>query len=54
MSRAHNPYGDGLASNRIVDAIVEQRHGASVLDAKANVVEAASLLEAIVKASAPV
>lgn len=53
MSRAHNPYGDGLASDRIVDAIVEQRYGASVQDAKANVVEAASLLKAIVKASAP-
>jgi UDP-N-acetylglucosamine 2-epimerase (non-hydrolysing) len=53
MSRAHNPYGDGLASDRIVGAIVEQHHGASVLDAKADVIGAASLLEAIVKASAP-
>ena len=23
MSRAHNPYGDGQAANRIVDAIVD-------------------------------
>jgi UDP-N-acetylglucosamine 2-epimerase (non-hydrolysing) len=53
MSKAHNPYGDGLASERIVNKIVEKSLGARVQDAQSNVVEAPSFLEAIVNATAP-